>query len=147
MLLLYLMHYWTVNQHLLLNTAKFHTPIINSRPERKFLYLSSIYLWLYSPCGPWPLFQFLNLYTVGMTPWMGDQPLQSHYFLWSSPPVVLTVGLSIREVWLRAIRIKLLLSAVKPSRFHCLIGNCSSYIPNGRFPLGSNGLLKWTVAS
>jgi hypothetical protein len=23
-----------------------------------------IYLWLYSPCGPWPLFQFLNLCTV-----------------------------------------------------------------------------------
>jgi hypothetical protein len=21
------------------------------------------YLWLKSPCGPWPLFQFLNLYT------------------------------------------------------------------------------------
>jgi hypothetical protein len=28
------------------------------------IYLS-IYLWLYSPRGPWPLFQFLNLYTVG----------------------------------------------------------------------------------
>jgi hypothetical protein len=25
-------------------------------------------LWLYSPCGPWPLFQFLNVYTVGRTP-------------------------------------------------------------------------------
>jgi hypothetical protein len=37
------------------------------------IYLS-IYLWLYSPCGPWELFQFLNLYTVGWTPWMGDQP-------------------------------------------------------------------------
>jgi hypothetical protein len=35
----------------------------------------SIYLWLYSPCGPWPLFQLLNLYTVGRTPWMGDQPV------------------------------------------------------------------------
>jgi hypothetical protein len=33
------------------------------------------YLWLYSPCGPWPLFQFLNLYTVGRTPWPGDQPV------------------------------------------------------------------------
>jgi hypothetical protein len=32
------------------------------------------YLWLYSPCGHWPLFQFLNLYTVGRTPWSGDQP-------------------------------------------------------------------------
>jgi hypothetical protein len=35
---------------------------------------ASIYLWLYSPCGPWPLFQFLNLYTVGRTPWTVDQP-------------------------------------------------------------------------
>jgi hypothetical protein len=35
----------------------------------------SIYLWLYSPCGPWPLFHFLNLYTVGRTPWTGDQPV------------------------------------------------------------------------
>jgi hypothetical protein len=25
--------------------------------------------------GPWPLFQFLNLYTVGRTPWPGDQPV------------------------------------------------------------------------
>jgi hypothetical protein len=30
---------------------------------------------LYSPCGPWSLFQFLNLYTVGRTPWTGDQPV------------------------------------------------------------------------
>jgi hypothetical protein len=35
----------------------------------------SIYLWLYSPCGPWPLLQFLNLYTVGRTPWTGDRPV------------------------------------------------------------------------
>jgi hypothetical protein len=35
----------------------------------------SIYLWLYSPCGPWPLFQFLNLYTVGRTPWTGVEPV------------------------------------------------------------------------
>jgi hypothetical protein len=28
-----------------------------------------------SPCGPWLLFQFLNLYTVGRTPWTGDQPV------------------------------------------------------------------------
>jgi hypothetical protein len=32
-------------------------------------------LWLYSPCGPWPLFQFTNLYTVGRNPWTGDQPV------------------------------------------------------------------------
>jgi hypothetical protein len=25
--------------------------------------------------GPWPLFQFLGLYTVGRTPWTGDQPV------------------------------------------------------------------------
>jgi hypothetical protein len=25
--------------------------------------------------GPWPLFQFLNPYTVGRTPWTGDQPV------------------------------------------------------------------------
>jgi hypothetical protein len=24
--------------------------------------------------GPWVLFQVLNLYTVGRTPWTGDQP-------------------------------------------------------------------------
>jgi hypothetical protein len=38
-------------------------------------FLNTIYLWLYSSCGPWPLFRFLNLYTVCMTPWMGDQPV------------------------------------------------------------------------
>jgi hypothetical protein len=27
------------------------------------------------PFGPWPLSQFLNLYTVGRTPWTGDQPV------------------------------------------------------------------------
>jgi hypothetical protein len=26
------------------------------------------------PFGPWPLFQFLNLYTIGRAPWTGDQP-------------------------------------------------------------------------
>jgi hypothetical protein len=31
-------------------------------------------VWFYSPYGPWPLCQFLNLYTVGMTPWTGEQP-------------------------------------------------------------------------
>jgi hypothetical protein len=25
--------------------------------------------------GPWPLFSFLILYTVGRTPWRGDQPV------------------------------------------------------------------------
>jgi hypothetical protein len=32
----------------------------------------SLSLWFYSP---WPPFQFLNLHTVGMTPWAGDQPV------------------------------------------------------------------------
>jgi hypothetical protein len=31
--------------------------------------------WLYSPCGCWPLFQFLNLFTDNRTPWTGDQPV------------------------------------------------------------------------
>jgi hypothetical protein len=35
----------------------------------------SVYLWIYSPCGPWPLFQFLNVYTVGRTLWAVDQPV------------------------------------------------------------------------
>jgi hypothetical protein len=35
----------------------------------------SVCLWLYSTCGSWPLFQFLNLYKVGRTPWTGDQPV------------------------------------------------------------------------
>jgi hypothetical protein len=38
-------------------------------------YITSIFLWHYSPCGPRPLFQFLNLYTVGRTYWTGDQPV------------------------------------------------------------------------
>jgi hypothetical protein len=36
---------------------------------------SSVCLWLHSLCGPWPLSQFLNLYSVGRTPWTGDQPV------------------------------------------------------------------------
>jgi hypothetical protein len=34
-----------------------------------------MYPWLYSPCGLWPLFQFLNLHRVGRTPWTGDEPI------------------------------------------------------------------------
>jgi hypothetical protein len=37
--------------------------------------LNVLLLWLYSPCGPWPLFQLPNLYTVGRSPWTGDQPV------------------------------------------------------------------------
>jgi hypothetical protein len=48
-------------------------------PHLIFIYLSiylSIYLWLYSPfVGPWPLFHFLNPYTVSRTPWAGDRPV------------------------------------------------------------------------
>jgi hypothetical protein len=37
---------------------------------------------LQSFVGPWQIFQFLNLYTVGRTPWTGDQsvarPLPTH---------------------------------------------------------------------
>jgi hypothetical protein len=33
----------------------------------------SVCLWLYSPCGPWPLYHFLNMYTVVTTPWTGDR--------------------------------------------------------------------------
>jgi hypothetical protein len=29
--------------------------------------------------GPWPFFSFLILYTVGRTPWMGDQPAKDLY--------------------------------------------------------------------
>jgi hypothetical protein len=41
---------------------------------------TSIYLSIYlsmalQPFGPWPLFQFLNLYTAARTPWTGDQPI------------------------------------------------------------------------
>jgi hypothetical protein len=35
----------------------------------------SICLWLYSPFGPSPLLQFLNLHTLGMTSWTEDQPV------------------------------------------------------------------------
>jgi hypothetical protein len=31
----------------------------------------------YSPCIPWPHFQFLNFYTACRTPWTGDQPVAS----------------------------------------------------------------------
>jgi hypothetical protein len=42
---------------------------------RKVSIYLSMYVWLYSPCGPWSLFQFLDLYTVGWTPWTADQPV------------------------------------------------------------------------
>jgi hypothetical protein len=35
----------------------------------------SLYMALQLFVGPWPLFQFLNFYTVDRTPWTGDQPV------------------------------------------------------------------------
>jgi hypothetical protein len=40
----------------------------------KYYNVVSVYPWLYSPCEPWPLFQFLNLYTVGWTLGRGINP-------------------------------------------------------------------------
>jgi hypothetical protein len=48
----------------------------------------SIYLWLYNPCGPWPRFQFLNIYTTGRTPWMGNQPYTQNKRTQTSMPRV-----------------------------------------------------------
>jgi hypothetical protein len=39
------------------------------------LFYSSDIMTLQSFVWPWPLFQFLNLYTVGRTPWTRDQPV------------------------------------------------------------------------
>jgi hypothetical protein len=39
------------------------------------LYFQSISMALQPFVRPWPLFQFFNLYTVGRTPWTGDQPV------------------------------------------------------------------------
>jgi hypothetical protein len=36
------------------------------------LYLNLLH-WLYSPRGPWPLFQFHDHFTDGRTPWASDQ--------------------------------------------------------------------------
>jgi hypothetical protein len=35
----------------------------------------SLSIGLQQPFGPWPLFQFLNLYKASRTPWSGDQPV------------------------------------------------------------------------
>jgi hypothetical protein len=51
--------------------------LLNALPINRlyiWIYLS-IYPGLYSPCWSWPLFQFLNLNTVGRTPCTGDQPV------------------------------------------------------------------------
>jgi hypothetical protein len=57
-----------------------HTYHPNSALASNCIFQWTIYLWLYSPCGPWPLFQFLNLYTVGLLGW-GISPSQGHYYL------------------------------------------------------------------
>jgi hypothetical protein len=33
-----------------------------------------VYVYLKPFVGSWPLYQFLDLFTVGKTPWTGDQP-------------------------------------------------------------------------
>jgi hypothetical protein len=38
-------------------------------PDVFLIPVGIVFLWLYSPCGPWPLFSF------GRTPWTGDQPV------------------------------------------------------------------------
>jgi hypothetical protein len=50
--------------------------LIKRKDKFTFTFIS---LWLYTPCGPWPLFQFINLYTVGRTPWTGISPSQGRY--------------------------------------------------------------------
>jgi hypothetical protein len=40
----------------------------------------STYLWLYSPCGPRPRFQFLNPYKVGRTPWTEYLHTEQHKY-------------------------------------------------------------------
>jgi hypothetical protein len=47
-----------------------------------------MYVWLYSPCGPWPMFQFLNPYTVGRTPWTGISPSQGGYLHTEFEPTI-----------------------------------------------------------
>jgi hypothetical protein len=32
-----------------------------------------VFEWLYSPCGPWTLFQSPDLFTIGRTPWTSDK--------------------------------------------------------------------------
>jgi hypothetical protein len=43
--------------------------------QNKTKYSAPISPWLYSPCEPWPPLQFLHPYTLGRTPWTGDQPV------------------------------------------------------------------------
>jgi hypothetical protein len=40
----------------------------------QYYFYPSIHPWSYDPCRLGQFFQFLNLYTVSRTPWVGDQP-------------------------------------------------------------------------
>jgi hypothetical protein len=51
-----------------------HWAILKPEQEALCLFLLLRLEWLYSPCGPSPLFIFLIYFsTVGRTPWMSDQ--------------------------------------------------------------------------
>jgi hypothetical protein len=53
-----------------------HNMKINEIIKLRFNGLGSIYLWLYSPLlGFGGFISFLIFYTVGRTPWTGDQPV------------------------------------------------------------------------
>jgi hypothetical protein len=59
--------------HFWISVALDKTSITTNRLDASQI---TIYLWVYSPfVGPWPLFSFLIIYTVGRTPWAGDQPV------------------------------------------------------------------------
>jgi hypothetical protein len=66
--------YVTVKSFHLSLSSQSPPPSVSSHAQSSF-YLSICHLWVYSSCGPWLLFEFLNLYIVGRTPWMGDQPV------------------------------------------------------------------------
>jgi hypothetical protein len=75
---------YTTNNRIIVGRVVFYAVRVVSKKRRRFFteifiyaYLS-IYLWLYSPCGRWPHFQFLNLYTVCRTP-TGISPSQGRY--------------------------------------------------------------------
>jgi hypothetical protein len=40
---------------------------------QKLTFIFFLFQWLYSPCGPWPLFRFPDLFTGARTPWTSDQ--------------------------------------------------------------------------
>jgi hypothetical protein len=40
-------------------------------PYQKVIYVS-LHLWVYILCEPWPIFQFLNPYAIGRSPWKSE---------------------------------------------------------------------------